>query len=321
MRIGVMVGPERGRYGTKVERLARRRPLGRGGRAAPRSGCRRSPTSSTPSPRRPSSARETDAHRDRHRRRPGPAPAPDRPRPAGAVGPGRVRGSPGARPRRVAPLDHRRDARPALRAAGARRCATYLDVLDQALAGPGPGRRRERARSGSTTRSTSPTSRRPRCCSPRSGPMMLRLAGERTDGTILWMADERAIAGPRRPPPHPGRRGAPAGRRRASSPASRCACAATTRSTSPSPGPTASWPRPRCRRTTSGCSTRATPASVGDILAAGSEAAVEKRLRSFADAGVTDVSVRVVPIGDGRDELIASAKRTRDFLADLAGAL
>ena len=26
------------------------------------------------------------------------------------------------------------------------------------------------------------------------GPLMLQLAGERTDGTILWMADERAIA-------------------------------------------------------------------------------------------------------------------------------
>ena len=25
------------------------------------------------------------------------------------------------------------------------------------------------------------------------GPVMVRLAGERTDGTILWMADERAI--------------------------------------------------------------------------------------------------------------------------------
>src|SRR5687768_11484137 len=26
------------------------------------------------------------------------------------------------------------------------------------------------------------------------GPLMLKLAGERTDGTILWMADERAIS-------------------------------------------------------------------------------------------------------------------------------
>ena len=57
-----------------------------------------------------------------------------------------------------------------------------------------------------------------------------------------------------------------------------------------------------------------------DILAAGSEASIEKRLRAFADAGVTDISVRVVPIGDGRDELIASMKRTRAYLASLAGS-
>ena len=60
--------------------------------------------------------------------------------------------------------------------------------------------------------------------------------------------------------------------------------------------------------------------SVGDILAAGSDAAVEKRLRSFADAGVTDLSVRVVPIGAGRDELIASSERTRALLEQLASA-
>ena len=60
---------------------------------------------------------------------------------------------------------------------------------------------------------------------------------------------------------------------------------------------------------------------VGDILAAGSESTIEKRLRAFADAGVTDVSVRVVPIGDGRDELIASSKRTREYLASLPGSL
>ena len=61
--------------------------------------------------------------------------------------------------------------------------------------------------------------------------------------------------------------------------------------------------------------------TVGDLLAAGSESTVEKRLRSFADAGVTDLSVRVVPIGEGRDELIASRDRTRAYLASLAGAL
>jgi 5,10-methylenetetrahydromethanopterin reductase len=61
--------------------------------------------------------------------------------------------------------------------------------------------------------------------------------------------------------------------------------------------------------------------NVGDLLAAGSEAAVEKRLRAFADAGVTDISVRVVPIGDDRDELLASLRRTRAYLASLAGSL
>ena len=61
--------------------------------------------------------------------------------------------------------------------------------------------------------------------------------------------------------------------------------------------------------------------SVGDILAAGTEASVEKRLRAFADAGVTDISVRVVPIGNNRDELIASRDRTRAYLTSLNGNL
>jgi alkanesulfonate monooxygenase SsuD/methylene tetrahydromethanopterin reductase-like flavin-dependent oxidoreductase (luciferase family) len=59
--------------------------------------------------------------------------------------------------------------------------------------------------------------------------------------------------------------------------------------------------------------------SVGDILAAGTESTIEKRLHAFSDAGVTDVSARVVPIGENRDQLVASVRRTRDFLASLAG--
>ena len=51
---------------------------------------------------------------------------------------------------------------------------------------------------------------------------------------------------------------------------------------------------------------------------AGSESTIRKRLAGFAAAGVTDLSVRVVPIGEGRDELIASSKRTRSLLASLA---
>ena len=90
---------------------------------------------------------------------------------------------------------------------------------------------RDRARStsrtttsASTTRSTSPTSPVPVLLAAL-GPVMLRIAGERTAGTVLWMADERAIA--EHVVPRSRRRPrAPAGPRRVSSPAWRsCLCA------------------------------------------------------------------------------------------------
>ena len=40
-----------------------------------------------------------------------------------------------------------------------------------------------------------------------------------------------------------------------------------------------------------------------------------KRLAAFAAAGVTDMSVRVLPIGAGRDELLESSRRTRELVA------
>ncbi len=59
-------------------------------------------------------------------------------------------------------------------------------------------------------------------------------------------------------------------------------------------------------------------ADVGDMAALGTEADIERRLRSYADAGTTDFSVRVLPLGNGRDEIVASSRRTREFLASLA---
>ena len=118
---------------------------------------------------------------------------------------------------------------------------------------------------------------------------MLRLAGERTDGTILWMADERAIG--THVVPHLTKAAEAAGR-----PAPRivagipvCVCdddevddavARTNRILAEAEV------SPNYQRLLD----LGDAQSVGDILAAGSEAAVEKRLRSFADAGVTDVS-------------------------------
>ena len=152
------------------------------------------------------------------------------------------------------------------------------------------------------------------------GPLMLRLAGERTDGTILWMADEKAIGEHIAPAINSAAEaaGRPAPRIVAGIPVCLCgadevdaAVARTNRILAEaeiSPNYQKLLDRGDAR-------------DVGDILAAGTEAMIEKRLRAFADAGVTDVSVRVVPVGQGRDELIASSKRTRDYLASLGGSV
>ena len=195
----------------------------------------------------------------------------------------------------------------------------YLDVLDRALAGPGPvdvenGRFRVHNPLDITDVAPTPV------LLAALGPVMLRLAGERTDGTILWMADERAIGSHVTPHLAPAAEaaGRPAPRIVAGVPVCLCreaevdvAVARTNRilaEAEVSPNYQKLLERGDARE-------------VGDILAAGSESSIEKRLRAFADAGVTDVSVRVVPIGEGRDELLASMRRTRDYLASLRGSL
>jgi F420-dependent oxidoreductase-like protein len=197
--------------------------------------------------------------------------------------------------------------------------AAYLDVLDQALAGPGPidvENELFRVHNPLDVTDIAPTP----VLVAALGPIMLRLAGERTDGTILWMADERAIGDHIAPTitAAADAAGRPAPRIVAGVPVCLCAEADVGAAVS------------RTNRILSEAEVspnyqklldRGNARQVGDILAAGTEAMIEKRLQSFADAGVTDVSVRVVPIGDGRDELIASSRRTRDYLASLKGAL
>ena len=201
----------------------------------------------------------------------------------------------------------------------ARRMANYLDVVDRALAGPGMVDVENddwRIHNPLDVTDVTPTP----VLLAALGPVMLRLAGERTDGTILWLADEKAIES--HVVPHLTKAAEGAGR--------------------PAPRVVAGVPDCLCRpdevdraaeRTNRILSeAEVSPnyqklldlgdaESVGDLLAAGDEAMVERRLRAYADAGVTDLSVRVVPIGEGRDELIASSKRTRDLLASLVGAL
>jgi F420-dependent oxidoreductase-like protein len=152
------------------------------------------------------------------------------------------------------------------------------------------------------------------------GPVMLRLAGEHTDGTILWLADERAIGGHVAPKITSAAEaaGRPTPRIVAGVPV--CLCAEDEVETAVARANkllSEAEVSPNYQKLLELGDAR----EVGDILAAGSESSIEKRLRSFADAGTTDVSVRVVPIGKDRDERLASSRRTREYLASLQGSL
>lgn len=152
------------------------------------------------------------------------------------------------------------------------------------------------------------------------GPVMLRIAGEQADGTVLWMADERAIA--EHVVPKISKAAADAGR-----PAPRvvaglpvCLCA---------PGQV-DEARARANRILGEAEVspnyqrlleQGDARDIGDLCLAGDEETIAAGLRRYADAGATDLSVRLLPIGDDRDALIASKRRTREMLAELAREL
>jgi F420-dependent oxidoreductase-like protein len=195
----------------------------------------------------------------------------------------------------------------------------YLDVLDQALSEPGPidvENELFRIHNPLDITDITPTP----VLLAALGPRMLQLAGERADGTTLWMADERAIASHIVPAITRAAEAAarPAPRIIASIPVCLCgeneveeAFDRTNRLLAEAET------SPNYKKLLDLGDAR----SLGDILVAGSEKSVEERLRSFGAAGVTDFSARVVPIGGDPDELAASLQRTREFLASLAPTL
>ena len=201
----------------------------------------------------------------------------------------------------------------------AQQVRNYLDVLNVALAGPGPVDVENddwRVHNPLDVTDITPTP----VLLAALAPVMLRLAGEQTTGTILWMADERAIS--EHVVPRITKAAADAGRPEprivAGIPVALCAndeVDAAREWTNQVLGHAEYSPNYQ-RLLEQGDAT-----DVGDVLAAGSESAVEKRMRSFRDAGVTDLSVRVVPFGSDRDARIASRQRTEAFVASLINEL
>jgi F420-dependent oxidoreductase-like protein len=142
-------------------------------------------------------------------------------------------------------------------------------------------------------------------------PLMLRLAGERTTGTITWMADERAHAEHVVP---------------------RITDAATAAGR-PAPRIVAGLPvavhddadeaRARAAKlfavyehiaTYQRILGRGDASGPADVCIVGDEATVARRLRAYADAGVTDLAATVFGVGPDRE---ASKQRTHDVLASL----
>jgi alkanesulfonate monooxygenase SsuD/methylene tetrahydromethanopterin reductase-like flavin-dependent oxidoreductase (luciferase family) len=144
------------------------------------------------------------------------------------------------------------------------------------------------------------------------GPAMLKIAGERAGGTILWMADERAVGDYVVP----------------------TLSAATTKTTRVVAGvPVALCAEGQVQEARTYASELLGHADfspnyvrllehgdsedVGDTMAAGDEAAIAARLKRYRDAGVTDLAARVVPFGRDGQERSKSKERTQAFVASL----
>jgi 5,10-methylenetetrahydromethanopterin reductase len=195
----------------------------------------------------------------------------------------------------------------------------YLEVLNAAFAGPGPvdvENDSYRVHNAIDVTDIVPTP----ILVAALAPVMLRIAGEHASGTILWMADERAIGD--HIVPRITKAAEEAGRPRprvvAGIPVAVCGNDEVddARARANQLLGHAEYSPNYERLLEHGDAT-----DVGDLLAAGDEAAVTARLRRFRDAGATDLSFRILPLGPDRDARIASRRRTESYLATLADAL
>jgi F420-dependent oxidoreductase-like protein len=192
----------------------------------------------------------------------------------------------------------------------------YFDVLAAAFAGPGPvdvdnDNYRVHSPIDVTESITMPV------LLAALGPTMLRIAGERAGGTILWMADERAIGDYIVPSITQAAQAAGRSEIRvvAGVPVALCSPREVddARSYASEVLGHADFSPNYVRLLEHGDAE-----DVGDTMAAGDEATVLARLQRYRDAGVTDLAARVVPLGDDAETRSESRRRTQEFLASLS---
>jgi len=172
---------------------------------------------------------------------------------------------------------------------------SYLEVLEPALRGPGSvdvENDRYRVHSPMDVTDWGPNP----VLLAALAPVMLRVAGEHASGTILWLADERAVGEHVVPRIEKAATGAgrPAPRVVAGIPVALC------------PNDEVDAARDWANRVlghSEFCPSyqqlldRGDARNEGEILAAGDESAVLERLKAFRDAGATDLAVRVLALG------------------------
>jgi F420-dependent oxidoreductase-like protein len=148
------------------------------------------------------------------------------------------------------------------------------------------------------------------------GPKMLRMAGERAGGTILWMADERAVGD--YVVPRITEAAAAAGKSEtrvvAGVPVALCSPHEVDEARAHASDVLghADFSPNYVRLLEHGDAE-----DVGDTMAAGDESTVLARLQGYRDAGVTDLAARVVPLGGDAQIRNESRQRTQNFLASL----
>jgi F420-dependent oxidoreductase-like protein len=197
----------------------------------------------------------------------------------------------------------------------ARLVRSYLEVLNAGFAGPGQvDVENEHFR---IHNALAITEEKTPVLLAALAPLMLKIAGELTDGTVLWMADARTIGD--YIAPSITKAAADAGR--------------------PAPRVVAGVPVTLCRKDeVDGAREWARRAmshseyspnyerllqhgdakDAGDFLVAGDEDGVRACLERYRDAGVTDFSARLLPYGKTREARIESRDRTTAFLASLS---